>query len=85
MGGDARCIQEELGTPTLAFTRAVCEVLALDTALDEEVAIVRRNLLRLIHIREFSPAAAFKVHDRCNTGLNCHFPNRGEWTITKSI
>ena len=64
MEGSARCTQEGLGSPALAFTRAICEILGLDTALEEEVAIVRRNLLRLVHVREFSPAAAFKVHDR---------------------
>ena len=41
--------------------RAVCAVLALDAAVEEEVAVLRRNLLRLVHTREFAPEAAFKV------------------------
>ena len=53
--------QEELGTPALAFVRAVCEVLGLDSAVEAEVAVLRRNLLRLAHTREFAPAAAFKA------------------------
>ena len=53
--------QEALGTPALAFVRAVCEVLGLDSAVEGEVAVLRRNLLRLAHTREFAPAAAFKA------------------------
>ncbi len=41
--------------------RAICEVLGLDKALEEEVAVLRRNLLRLTHTREFSAAAKFQV------------------------
>ena len=41
--------------------RAVCEVLGLDSAVEAEVAVLRRNLLRLAHTREFAPAAAFKA------------------------
>jgi len=29
--------------------------------VEEEVAVLRRNLLRLVHTREFAPEAAFKV------------------------
>ena len=58
-------MQEELGTPALAFVRAVCEVLALDGAVEEEVAALRSSLLRLTHTREFSPEAAFKVRACC--------------------
>lgn len=54
-------VQEELGSPALAFTRGVCEVLGLDGTVAEEVAILRRNLLRLIQTREFGEDAAFKV------------------------
>lgn len=50
-----------MGTPALAFVRAVCEVLGLDSAVEAEVAVLRRNLLRLAHTREFAPAAAFKA------------------------
>jgi len=59
---DEKTVQEELGTPALAFTRGVCEVLGLDSTVTEEVAILRRNLLRLIQVREFGDDAAFKVN-----------------------
>lgn len=58
-------MQEELGTPALAFTRAVCEVLQLDSSLSDEVSVLRRNLLRLTQIREFGEHAAFKVDKSC--------------------
>ena len=54
-------LQEDLGTPALAFTRAVCEVLKLDASLGDEVAILRRNLLRMTQTREFGEQAGFKV------------------------
>lgn len=44
--------------------RAVCEVLALDTAVEEEVAALRSSALRLTHTREFAPEAAFRVRVR---------------------
>ena len=54
-------LQDELGPPALAFVRTVCAVLALDSALEQEVAVLRRNLLKLVHVREFSSAAEFQV------------------------
>ncbi len=54
-------MQEELGTPALAFVRAVCDALRLDSAVEEEVLELRHNLLRLTHTREFAQAAQFKV------------------------
>ena len=54
-------LQEELGTPALAFVRAVCDALRLDNAVEEEVLELRHNLLRLTHTREFAQAAQFKV------------------------
>lgn len=54
-------LQEELGTPALAFVRAVCDALRLDSAVEEEVLDLRHNLLRLTHTREFAQAAIFKV------------------------
>ena len=53
--------QALLGSPALAFTKAVCEVLSLDSALEDEVAVLRRNLLRLTHTPEFSDASHFLV------------------------
>ena len=55
------CLQDELGPPALAFVRTVCAVLALDSAVEEQVAVLRRNLLKLVHVREFASAAEFKV------------------------
>lgn len=57
--------ERELGTPALALTRAVCEALALDTAVAGEVATLRRNMLREAAAREFSSSAAFV--DPCDT------------------
>ena len=64
-----RVVQEELGTPALAFVRAVCDALRLDAAVEEEVAELRHNLLRLTHTREFAPAAAFKVRASACVGF----------------
>lgn len=54
-------LQEELGTPALAFVRAVCDALRLDPCVQEETQVLRHNLLRLTHTREFAAAADFKV------------------------
>ena len=64
-------LQEELGTPALAFVRAVCDALRLDAAVEEEVAELRHNLLRLTHTREFAQAAQFKVPLRACNALIC--------------
>ena len=37
-------------------------MLGLDGTVSEEVAVLRRNLLRLTQTREFGENAAFKVH-----------------------
>lgn len=54
-------MQDELGPPALAFVRTVCAVLALDYALEDQVAVLRRNLLKLVHVREFASASEFQV------------------------
>ena len=54
--------QEELGTPALAYTKAVQEVLSLDATVGDEVGVLRRNLLRLTQTREFAQEASFKVN-----------------------
>eukprot|EP00798_Chlamydomonas_sp_ICE-L_P017969 gene17969-24374_t len=51
---------EELGTPALAFVRTICHVLALDSRVTDAVAILRRQLLKLLHVREFGSQAEFK-------------------------
>jgi DNA polymerase epsilon subunit 1 len=52
--------EAELGPPALAFVRAVLEVLLLDKEMELPVALLRRNLLRLLHVGEFCAAAAFR-------------------------
>ncbi|KAL4450230.1 hypothetical protein ABPG77_010899 [Micractinium sp. CCAP 211/92] len=52
--------EHQLGTPALAFVRAVCHLYSLDGAVTDEVAVLRRQLLRLIHCKEFSAEAEFK-------------------------
>ncbi|XP_045777091.1 DNA polymerase epsilon catalytic subunit 1 isoform X2 [Maniola jurtina] len=47
-------------TPALLFVNALCKVLALDQQLEDEVTLLRRNLLRLIGVREFSSAAEWR-------------------------
>lgn len=69
--------QEELGTPALAFVRTVCEALSLDKEVEAEVAVLRRNLLRLTHTREFAEAAKFQVsperlRERAEEGAHVH-------------
>jgi len=54
------CLQEELGSPALAFVRTLCALLALDARCMDAVAILRRQLLKLLKVREFSQAADFK-------------------------
>lgn len=54
-------MQDELGPPALAFVKTVCAVLALDSAVDDQVAVLRRNLLKLVHVREFASASEFQV------------------------
>lgn len=61
----AVCSQEELGTPALALVRAVCAVYCLDAALEDEVSVMRRQLLRLVHTAEFSPASEWR--DPCRS------------------
>jgi DNA polymerase epsilon subunit 1 len=46
-----------VGSPALAFVRLLVHLLSLDTALDDEVRLLRRGLLRLVGVDEFSPAA----------------------------
>ncbi|KAJ2953419.1 hypothetical protein O0L34_g1009 [Tuta absoluta] len=44
-------------TPALLYVTAVCKVLSLHSALQDEVTLLRRNLLRLIGVGEFSARA----------------------------
>ncbi|XP_073146772.1 DNA polymerase epsilon catalytic subunit A-like [Henckelia pumila] len=47
------------GDSALDFIKYVCAVLALDQKVQHEVLIMRRNLLKLVNIREFAPEAEF--------------------------
>jgi hypothetical protein len=53
----ACCAQDELGSPALAFVRLLVHLLSLDGALEDQVRLLRRSLLRLVGVDEFSPAA----------------------------
>ena len=78
--------------PALEFIKAVCKVLALDTALTDEVRKLRRNLLKLINVGEFDgvadwrdPAISFTLAEvicrACNHCRDidlCKDPHRGE-------
>ncbi|CAH8602892.1 unnamed protein product [Dicrocoelium dendriticum] len=46
-------------TPLLDFIKAICEILSLETSTRRQVLGVRRDLLRLIGVGEFSPEATW--------------------------
>ncbi|XP_049379283.1 DNA polymerase epsilon catalytic subunit A-like isoform X1 [Solanum stenotomum] len=48
------------GDPALEFIKHVCAVLALDQNVQHEVLIMRKNLLKLVRVREFAPEAEFR-------------------------
>ncbi|XP_061721749.1 DNA polymerase epsilon catalytic subunit 1 [Cydia pomonella] len=50
----------EQHAPALQFVNALCKVISLDPKLDEQITLVRRNLLRLIGVGEFSAAAEWR-------------------------
>ena len=53
--------KQELGTPALAFVKLVSHFYGLDKTHTEAVTTLRRQLLRLIHVKEFSTEASFKA------------------------
>ena len=55
----------DLGTPALAFIKSVCHLYALDKNQSEAVLTLRRQLLKMVHVKEFSPEARWK--DPCAT------------------
>ena len=55
----------ELGTPALAFVRAVSHMYFLDRDVKEAVTVLRRQLLKMIHVKEFGPDASWR--DPCKT------------------
>ncbi|XP_022862888.1 DNA polymerase epsilon catalytic subunit A-like [Olea europaea var. sylvestris] len=58
------------GDPALDFIKYICAVLALDQNVQHEVLIMRRNLLKLVRIREFAPEAEFQ-----NLSMTLTLPN----------
>lgn len=57
--------QSKTINPALEFIKSVCKVLSLDSSISEEVSKLKRNMLKLINIGEFSDAAVW--HDPCIT------------------
>lgn len=51
--------------PALEFIKAVCQVLSLDDAITDEVAGLKRSMLKLINVGEFSDKAVWT--DPCVT------------------
>lgn len=47
-------------SPSLELVKAICEVFALSTEHNIEIQVLKRNLLDLLGIREFSAVAAYK-------------------------
>jgi hypothetical protein len=44
-------VQEELGSPALAFTRVLCAILALDARVADEVRVWRTHHVHHVHHR----------------------------------
>ncbi|GLJ44675.1 hypothetical protein SUGI_0939260 [Cryptomeria japonica] len=59
-----------MGDGALEFIKHVSAVLALDHRVQHDVLVMRKNLLKLVHVKEFSPEAEFR--DPC---LSFTLPN----------
>ncbi|XP_042374345.1 DNA polymerase epsilon catalytic subunit A-like [Zingiber officinale] len=55
--------QSHKGDAALEFIKHISAVLALDQNVQHDVWRMRKNLLRLVHVKEFAPEAQF--HDPC--------------------
>lgn len=66
-----------LNNPALEFVKYVCQVLSLDTNIVNQVNKLKRDLLRLVDVGEFSEEAQFR--DPCNSYILpeviCHHCN----------
>ncbi|XP_036454918.1 DNA polymerase epsilon catalytic subunit A [Colossoma macropomum] len=66
-----------LNNPSLEFIKYVCQVLSLDSNIVNQVNKLKRDLLRLVDVGEFSEEAQF--HDPCNSyvlpEVICHHCN----------
>ncbi|GFU44302.1 DNA polymerase epsilon catalytic subunit A [Nephila pilipes] len=49
-----------MSSPALEFTKAICRVLSLDNTLGDVVLKVRRDLLRIVGVKEFSDEAEWQ-------------------------
>lgn len=52
--------QEELSHPAVAFVRVATHLLGLDGRVADQVALLRRQLLKLLHVSEFGSDAEFR-------------------------
>lgn len=52
--------QDELGPPALAFVRALTQLMGLDAKVADDVALLKRRLLKVLHVGEFSAEAEFR-------------------------
>lgn len=52
--------KNDLGTPALAFVKSICHLYALDKKQSSAVTTLRRQLLKMIHVKEFSPEASWR-------------------------
>ncbi|XP_020527261.1 DNA polymerase epsilon catalytic subunit A [Amborella trichopoda] len=59
-----------IGDPALEFIKHVCKVLALDQHVQHDVLVMKKNLLKLIRVKEFAPEAQYR--DPC---LSFTLPN----------
>ncbi|KAF9436997.1 DNA polymerase epsilon catalytic subunit [Entomortierella beljakovae] len=50
----------QLVNPPLELIKSISAVLGIDTSIEREVRVMRKNLLDLIEIREFAPESAFQ-------------------------
>ena len=50
----------KLTNPVLELVKSIAAVFAIDTTIEREVRVLRKNLLDLIEIREFSPESLFE-------------------------
>lgn len=60
MPGALDAAGETAASPSLKFVKAVCHVLALDARVASDVTVLRRALLKKLHVREFAPGAAWR-------------------------
>eukprot|EP00958_Prasinococcus_capsulatus_P009223 scaffold906_cov395-Prasinococcus_capsulatus_cf.AAC.10 len=52
-------------SPSLEIVKTITQIMSLDKTVEHEVGVMRRNLLRLLQVREFSKEATFQ--DPCLT------------------